>query len=134
MTEKVHPLFDLNGCVAMVTGGGSGLGREFCDVLAEFGADMVCPDINMEWAEETCEIIKKYGHRTLAVETDVSKYEQVQELFKRVDETFGRLDVLVTNAGITATFKLIEGEPVEIKVYDKLYQIDSKEVQVPLIC
>ena len=71
MQRETHPLFDLSGRVAIVTGGGSGLGREFCDVLAEFGADIICPDLHKERAEETCGMIKKYGHRTLPMEVGV---------------------------------------------------------------
>ena len=108
MTEERHQLFDLNGRVAMVTGGGSGLGREFCDVLAEFGADVVCPDIYKDRAEETCEIIRKYGHNALPMEVDVSQYDQVQAMFRQVESSFGRLDVLVNNAGITASSAVID--------------------------
>jgi NAD(P)-dependent dehydrogenase (short-subunit alcohol dehydrogenase family) len=100
MAGKIHPLFDLSGKVAMVTGGGSGLGREFCDILAEFGADVICSDLYKDRAEETCEIIKGYGHRTVAIGADVSIYDQVQAMFKQAEDAFGRLDILVNNAGI----------------------------------
>lgn len=102
MQGKTHNLYDLTGKVAIVTGGGSGLGREFCDVLAEYGADVVCPDLYTDRADETCEIIKKYGHKTLAIKCDVTKYEQVQAMFKQVMDNFGRVDILVNNAGISA--------------------------------
>ena len=108
MTTEINPLFDLSGRVAIVTGGGGGLGREFCDVLAEFGADVVCCDLYHDGAVETCEIINKYGHRTLAIEADVTKYEMVQAMFQRVENDFGRLDVLVNNAGVT-TRSAIDG-------------------------
>ncbi len=65
MSCEIHPLFNLTGKAAIVTGGGSGIGREFCDVLAEFGADVACLDLYKDRAEETCEIIKKYGHKSL---------------------------------------------------------------------
>jgi len=101
MQRLTLDLFDLNGRGAMVTGGGSGLGREFCDALAEAGADVVCPDLYRDRAEETCDAIKKHGHRTLALETDVSKYEQVRAAFELVTKTMRRLDILVNNAGIS---------------------------------
>ena len=107
MSEE-HSLFDLKGKVALVTGGGSGLGRQFCDVLAEFGANVVCNDLHQENADETCRIIKKYGTKTLAIEADVSKYEQVQAMFKHVGSTMGGLDILVNNAGISAPPALID--------------------------
>jgi NAD(P)-dependent dehydrogenase (short-subunit alcohol dehydrogenase family) len=102
MQGETYSLYDLSGKVAIVTGGGSGLGREFCDVLAEYGADVACPDLYKDRADETCEIIKKYGRKTLAIESDVSKYDQVQAMFKQVMDNFGKVDILVNNAGISA--------------------------------
>ncbi len=113
MTEQLHPLFDLSGRVALVTGGGSGLGREFCEILAEFGADVVCPDVRKDRAEETCEIIKKYGRRALPLELDVSNCEQVQAMFKKIEDTFGQLDILVNNAGIRSRPALIHEMDLE---------------------
>jgi NAD(P)-dependent dehydrogenase (short-subunit alcohol dehydrogenase family) len=122
MSEAIYPLFDLTGRVAVVTGGGSGLGREFCDVLAEFGADVVCPDIYKDRAEETCEIIKKHGHKTLALEVDVSKYDQVQAMFARVMADFGRLDILVNNAGIAPP--TVFTDAVELKDWHRVIDVD----------
>lgn len=106
---EVHSLFDLSGKVAMVTGGGSGFGREFCNVLAEFGAAVVCTALHMNRAEETCEMLNRYGHDTLAIQVDVSKYDQVRATFKQVADKFGRLDILVNNAG-TTTRSALTGE------------------------
>jgi len=100
MSTGTRHLFDLSNRVALVTGGGSGLGREFCEVLAEFGADVVCADLHRDRAEETCRAAEKYGNRTVAVQADVSSYEQVRAMFRETESLFGRLDVLVNNAGI----------------------------------
>jgi gluconate 5-dehydrogenase len=93
-------LFDLTGKVSLVTGAGSGLGRIFCEAMAEHGSDVVCSDINEAWAEETAGIIAKYGVKTLVVKADVSKQDEVKALFRKVDQKFGKLDVLFNNAGI----------------------------------
>jgi NAD(P)-dependent dehydrogenase (short-subunit alcohol dehydrogenase family) len=122
MPREILPLFDLNDKVAMVTGGGSGLGRAFCDILADFGADIICPDLRKERAEETCEIIKKYGHRTLAIEVDVSKYDQVQAMFKQLQGTFDRLDILVNNAGITVPRCAID--QIEVDDWHKVIDVN----------
>jgi NAD(P)-dependent dehydrogenase (short-subunit alcohol dehydrogenase family) len=122
MANQIHPFFDLTGRVAMVTGGGSGLGREFCDVLAEFGADVVCADIFPDRAEETCHIIKKYGHQTMAVTVDIAKYDQVQAMFKQMMDRFGRLDVMVNNAGI-APPPLLIGQ-VDLKDWHRVIDVD----------
>jgi gluconate 5-dehydrogenase len=93
-------LFDLTGKVSLVTGAGSGLGRVFCEAMAEHGSDVVCSDINEAWAKETAGIIAKYGAKTLVVKADVSKQDEVKALFRKVDQEFGKLDVLFNNAGI----------------------------------
>ena len=93
-------LFDLAGKVSLVTGAGSGLGRMFCEAMAEHGSDVVCADINEEWACETANIIEKYGAKTLAIKADVSKQGEVKNMFREVENRFGKLDVLFNNAGI----------------------------------
>ena len=98
MSEK--NLFNLAGKVSLVTGAGSGLGRAFCEAMAEYGSDVVCSDINEAWAQETAGIIAKYGVKTLAVKADVSKQDEVKALFGKVAQEFGKLDVLFNNAGI----------------------------------
>ena len=93
-------LFNLTGRVSLVTGAGSGLGRILCEAMAEHGSDVVCSDINEAWAEETAGMIAKHGAKTLVVKADVSKQDEVKALFRKVDQEFGRLDVLFNNAGI----------------------------------
>jgi gluconate 5-dehydrogenase len=93
-------LFNLTGKVSLVTGAGSGLGRVFCEAMAEHGSDVVCSDINEAWAQETAGMIAKYGAKTLVVKADVSKQDEVKALFRKVDQEFGKLDVLFNNAGI----------------------------------
>ena len=93
-------LFDLTGKVSLVTGAGSGLGRVFCVAMAEHGSDVVCSDINKAWAEETADLIAKYGVKTAVAKADVSKQDEVKALFQKVDKEFGKLNVLFNNAGI----------------------------------
>lgn len=93
-------LFDLSGKVSLVTGAGSGIGRVFCEAMAEYGSDVVCADINETRAKETEAIIAKNGTKTLVVSGDVSNPEDVKAMFGKVDQEFGRLDILFNNAGI----------------------------------
>ena len=93
-------MFNLEGKVSLITGAGSGLGRIFCEAMAEHGSDVVCSDINEAWAEETADMIAQYGIKTAVVKADVSKQDEVKALFRKVDRDFGRLDILFNNAGI----------------------------------
>lgn len=124
MTEK--GIFNLSGKVALVTGGGSGLGCVFCQALAEFGADVVCADINREWAEETVATIERFGHRTLAIVADVSKPEEVQSMIAATVAELGSLDVLVNNAGITT--KPARIHELAIEDWDEVIAINLKGV------
>jgi NAD(P)-dependent dehydrogenase (short-subunit alcohol dehydrogenase family) len=98
MSEK--DIFDLSGRGALITAGGRGLGREFCEAMAEFGADVACSDIDMGRARETVERIKKFGHRAIAIEADVSKPDQVERMVEQTVDELGRIDILFNNAGI----------------------------------
>ena len=93
--------FDLTGKVSLITGGSSGFGRVFCEAMAERGSDVAFSYLTSEvGARETEEIIASFGVKTLIVKADVSIPEDVKTMFSRVDQEFGRLDVLINNAGI----------------------------------
>lgn len=100
MNYETTNLFDLTGKVSLVTGAGSGLGRMFSQAMVEHGSQVVCADINLEWAKETADMLGKFGIKTLAVKTDVSDQDDVKALFRLIDKEFGKLDVLINNAGI----------------------------------
>lgn len=85
--------------VAVVTGGGGGLGRAIALAFAAMGADIVIADIVPERCEETAERVREQGRQALPVPVDVSDTDQVRALMEQVRERFGRLDILVNNAG-----------------------------------
>mgnify|MGYP002619731712 CR=1 FL=1 len=100
-TNPLHEnIFKLDGVKAIVTGGGNGMGRAISLGLAMFGADVAIADINLANAEETVKLIKEKGREAIAIQMDVSKYEQAEEMAKTVIDKFGRIDLLVNNAGI----------------------------------
>ncbi len=88
--------------IAVITGGSRGIGRVIAETLAQRGATVVIADFRIELAKTTAqEIAEASGQRTLAVEVDVSNFEQANEMAKTVQKEFGRIDILVNNAGIT---------------------------------
>jgi 3-oxoacyl-[acyl-carrier protein] reductase len=88
--------------VAVITGGGQGIGRTIAETYAKEGAKLALFDVVEENVKRTAEEIKtKYGVETLGAKADVTKFEDIEAGFKRVVDTFGRIDVLVNNAGIT---------------------------------
>ncbi len=96
--------------VAVVTGGGQGLGQAICQRLAREGCDVVVADINTETAERTAAELNAYyqqegrtNRRAIAMRVDVTKEDEVAALVDRTVQEFGRLDIFVANAGILIT-------------------------------
>ena len=92
----------LEGKVALVTGGGRGIGRAIAEELAKRGADVILADRMLETAQQSAqEIAAQTGRRTLALEVDVSSLESAKNMVDKALEAFGKIDILVNNAGIT---------------------------------
>jgi NAD(P)-dependent dehydrogenase (short-subunit alcohol dehydrogenase family) len=91
--------FDLTGRTAIITGGGTGIGRGAAIVLAEHGADIVLAGRRPEPLESTAVEIRALGRRALPVQTDVTDPEQCQQLVDVALAEHGRVDILVNNAG-----------------------------------
>jgi NAD(P)-dependent dehydrogenase (short-subunit alcohol dehydrogenase family) len=93
----------LEGKMALVTGGSSGIGRAAALAFAREGADLVIADIQTEPGEETVQMIENTGRKAIFVKTDVSKATEVEMLISTAVETYGRLDCAHNNAGIEGT-------------------------------
>lgn len=95
-------MFNLNGKVALVTGASRGLGKGIALALANAGADIIVNYLsNKKEAEAVSKMIKQMGKNVLTVQADVSKEQAVKQMFSQVYEEFGRLDILINNAGTT---------------------------------
>jgi len=95
----LKPRFSLDGRVAVVTGGGSGLGRATTLALASQGADIVVAGRRADVLDETAQAVLKQGRRALSVTADVTKADQAERLISRTAEEFDRVDILVNCAG-----------------------------------
>ncbi|MEM7181566.1 MAG: 3-oxoacyl-ACP reductase FabG [Spirochaetota bacterium] len=92
---------DLKDKVVVITGSGRGIGKGIAEEFANAGSKLVINDINQETAEATASEFGAKGVETLAIACDISKQEQVQDFFKQIVEKWGKVDVLINNAGIT---------------------------------
>ncbi|WP_101845465.1 SDR family NAD(P)-dependent oxidoreductase [Halobacillus sp. Marseille-P3879] len=103
----------LEGKVALVTGGGSGIGKASALQLAKEGARVALADIKEDDAKETKEEIESFGGKALIIETDVSKEEGIERCYKQLIDQFGRLDIIFSNAGVNGKITPIEDMAVE---------------------
>jgi NAD(P)-dependent dehydrogenase (short-subunit alcohol dehydrogenase family) len=110
---RVQELFDLNGKVAIVTGGSIGLGRQMAEGLAEAGADLVLCARKKERCGQAAQELEALGGDVLALGCDVKKPADVQAVIDATVERFGRLDILINNAGTSW------GAPVEEMTMDQ---------------
>ncbi len=101
----------LSDRIALVTGGAQGLGQAICLRLAREGCHVVVADIKSEQAEATAELVRQQtGRRTLAVRMDVTDETLVDEGFAACMAEFGRLDILVSNAGILIAEEVVDSD------------------------
>jgi NAD(P)-dependent dehydrogenase (short-subunit alcohol dehydrogenase family) len=91
---------ELSGQAAIVTGAGRGIGRATALELARMGADIVVAELDAANAEKTAAAVQALGRKALVVPTDVTKRADLAAMVERTQKQFGRLDVLINNAGI----------------------------------
>lgn len=118
---------NLNNKVALVTGGGTGIGRAACFALARRGATVaVNYSRSKADAEETAQIINNEGGRAIAVLADVSQDKEVREMVDKIVQQFGTVDLLVNNASITQHIPMADLEAATEQVWDELFAVNVK--------
>jgi 3-oxoacyl-[acyl-carrier protein] reductase len=112
MSSRKEDLMSLKGRVALVTGGSRGIGRATATVLAQAGCDVVVNYVQSEdSAREVVRAVEQTGQRGLAIQADVSAENEVIRLMTAIEAAFGRVDIVVNNAGINPSKPLAELTP-----------------------
>jgi meso-butanediol dehydrogenase / (S,S)-butanediol dehydrogenase / diacetyl reductase len=111
--------------VAVVTGGGAGIGRAIALRLARDGVDVAVADINQAAAEAVSEEIRQLGRRSIAIVADVSKPDQAHRMVAEAVDALGRLDIMVANAGVVRGMPL---QDVTEAVWDLHMDVNAKGV------
>lgn len=106
-------MYELNGKVAIITGGASGMGRAAALLFAQAGANVVVADLNDAGGEEVAALASESGNESVHQHADVSVEADVEALVSRATDTFGRLDILFNNAGIGGAVGPLEDVSVE---------------------
>lgn len=114
----------LNGKVAMVTGASRGIGRQVAIQLAKAGAKVVVNySSSREKADEVVKTIEQFGGQAAAIRADVSKVAEVEALFSETLERFGRVDILINNAGVMANVTISD---VTEEIFDRHFALNVK--------
>lgn len=116
----------LDGKIALITGGSSGIGRETAVLFANHGAKLAIADLNPDGGQETVQLIREAGGTAFFVQTDVSQAVQVENMVNGVVAEYGRLDIAFNNAGIDGLpVRTADGSEDE---YDRIMAVNAKGV------
>lgn len=115
----------MSGKIALVTGASRGIGQGIAMQLARAGADVVAADLKLEDAQHTAATIEALGRRSLALQVDVTRWEQVSQMIERVVSELGRLDVAVNNAGVISIKPVVELDEAD---WDFVHNVNVKGV------
>lgn len=113
----------LKGKVAIITGGGQGLGKAYCLRLIEEGCKVVIAEINFEAAKELERKIIDKGGEALSIKTDVSSEESTKRMAEKTIKRFGRIDILINNAAI---FPITPWMEIGVEEWDKVLAVNLK--------
>ena len=114
----------LEGRVAIVTGAGQGIGREYARVLAANGAAVAIADVNVDGAKETAAEIEKAGGRAVAIETDVGDKASCDRAAAKARDAFGPVTILINNAAIYHSMRLDPLLEMDIAYWRKVFAVN----------
>src|ERR1700730_18306494 len=116
---------ELSDQVAIVTGAGQGIGKAAALALAAAGADVVATDINGASVEQTAATIAASGRRARAIQADVGNTQDIDRLVREAVASFGKIDVLVNNAGVTRRAYIMDLTEDD---WDRIFRVNAKGV------
>ena len=119
---------DVTGRLAIVTGGGQGIGRGIVMVLAKHGADVVIADVNLETAKSTAAEVEGLGRQSAGIVTDVTDQTSVDRMVQETIGRFGQIDILVNNAGVFAAPDWEDRGQYGEEDWDFIYAVNVKGV------
>jgi NAD(P)-dependent dehydrogenase (short-subunit alcohol dehydrogenase family) len=120
----MDPLFDFTGKVVLITGGSRGLGREMALAFAERGADLVIASRKLPACEEVAREIEAKGRRALAHACHVGRWDELDGLVDAAYARFGRVDVLINNAGMSPLYPSLDA--ISEELFDKVVGLNLK--------
>jgi 3-oxoacyl-[acyl-carrier protein] reductase len=121
----------LQDLVAIITGGGSGFGESMAQAFAREGARVVVADLNLAAAQRVTSALTTAGHDALAVRVDVAKSADMRDLVQAALDRFGRIDVMVNNAGMSHANQPMLNVTEEF--FDRLYAVNVKSIYLSAI-
>ena len=119
-------LFDVAGRVVVVTGGGRGIGRVYCEHFARAGMQVVVADIYAEEAEKVARQITRNGGKAMAVRTDISQPAQVEAMAQAAARELGGIDALVNNASLMSSLPRRPWDQIPLEEWDRVMAVDLR--------
>jgi 3-oxoacyl-[acyl-carrier protein] reductase len=116
-------MMDLKGKIAIITGAAQGIGKVIALSLAKCGADIAVSDINEDSLNAAVKEIEVLGFKAIAVKMDVSSLKDCEDMVKKTVEAFGKVDILINNAGITRDTVLLR---MKEEQWDQVIQVNLK--------
>jgi len=124
---KIQEMFNLKGKVAIVTGGGRGIGKFIATGLAEAGANLVIASRKMEKLDTTAAEISKLGVKCIPVKCDMGNKDDIMNLVQTTMNEFGTIDILVNNAGVTWGAPTLD---FPLEQWDKIFAVNVRGVWI----
>ncbi len=131
MSEQQHAFPGLKGRVVIITGAGQGIGRVFAKAFALTGARAVIAEINEKKAASVAAEIMQTGGEALAVTTDVADEASIKEMVEVVEDRYGRIDVLINNAGIFSTLEMRPFDQIPLEEWERVLRVN---LTGPFLC